>query len=401
MSPASGLIPAELARHTVESLYAEHGGQRAWSYWLVLAGVLGALAALPLAEVDVTVRAAGLVRPATERTELKVAVGGRVTRLLAHDNDRVAAGQPLVELDTHDLDERLARNRALQRERSDLVADLAALTAGYANGEARYPPGSTVNPPNGFMTSLLMRENAEFLARSDASRLAVAKTRVDLERAAGLSAKGIITRRELDDARYGAERAQADATLLIQQTLADWQARLRDEQTTLTGLISEEKRLREELTLGTVCAPATGTVQGLTGLTEGTYVLPGQSLGYVSPDDRPIVEVFVSPRDIAFVRAGQPVRMQIDAYPHTQWGLLDGTVESVAGDATGDGRQAAFKVVVRLAALELRLPSGAVGALRKGMTLTARFVVTRRSLLQLLYEDVSAWLDPQTGSAAS
>jgi len=38
-SPASpSLLPAQLARHTVESLYAEHGPQHPWTYWLVLGG---------------------------------------------------------------------------------------------------------------------------------------------------------------------------------------------------------------------------------------------------------------------------------------------------------------------------------------------------------------------------
>jgi membrane fusion protein, peptide pheromone/bacteriocin exporter len=393
MVTVSRPIPAELARHTVEGLCAEHRA-RPWTYWLVLTGAAGALAALPLLQVEVTVRAAGLVRPATERTELKAAMGGKVRCLRARDNDRVATGQPLVELDTRDLDERRARNRALQRERSELVADLAVLTTAYADGSEKAAPGNLT-------TSLLMRENAEFRARSDASRLAVAKTRSDLERAEILSANGIITRRELDELRYAAERARAEAALSAQETLAAWQARLRDERTALADLVSEERRLEEEQALGVVCSPAGGTVQGLTGLAVGTYVLAGQSLGYVSPEDRLIAEVYVSPRDIAFVRAGQPARMQIDAYPHTQWGLLAGMVESVAGDATMAGHQAAFRVVVCPSALELRLADGTAGPLRKGMTLTARFVVARRSLLQLLYGDAVSRLDPQAAPVPS
>ena len=45
--------------------------------------------------------------------------------------------------------------------------------------------------------------------------------------------------------------------------------------------------------------------------------------------------------------------------------------------------------------LNLHLRNGVTGAVRKGMTLTARFVVGRRSLLQVLYEDASHWLGPQ------
>jgi len=396
MSPAAKPVPADLCRHTVEGLYEEHRG-RPWLCWWLLSGLAGALGALPLLKVDITVRAPGLVRPATERTELKTAVGGRVARLLARDNDRVAAGQSLVELDTHDLDERLARNRALQGERSDLTADLGILTSAYGGGGSALPAGAAPHAVNDLRTSVLLRENAEFLARCDASRLKVAKTRGDLERAMILSEQGAISRRDLDEVRYGAEHAKVEAALLVEQTLAGWQARLRDEQSALTGIISEERRLREERALGIVRAPAAGTVQGLTGLAEGAYVAPGQSLGQVSPDDSPVVEVFVPSRDIAFIRIGQSVRMQIDAYPHTRWGLLGGTVASVAGDAISDGRQTAFKVVVRPAVLALRLPGGRSGAVRKGMTLTARFVVTRCSLFELLYQNLSDQLDPRTG----
>jgi dipeptidyl aminopeptidase/acylaminoacyl peptidase len=45
-------IPAVLAQHTVESLYAEHGRQRPWIYWSILLFCLGGFAALPLVKVD-------------------------------------------------------------------------------------------------------------------------------------------------------------------------------------------------------------------------------------------------------------------------------------------------------------------------------------------------------------
>lgn len=39
-------MPASLAEHTVESLYAEHGPQRPWIYWLVLILAIGVSAGL-------------------------------------------------------------------------------------------------------------------------------------------------------------------------------------------------------------------------------------------------------------------------------------------------------------------------------------------------------------------
>lgn len=405
MTPSSGLVPAGLAPDTVQSLYADHGTQRAWIYWLVLGGAIGALAILPLVNVNVTVRAAGLVRPATERTELKPAVGGRVDRVAARDNERVTAGQSLVELTTRDLDERLARNRALQHEQSSLVADLQRLTAARREEAAMEANFTAVPAPESmgdFATPWLAREFAQFAVQFEAGLQALTKTRAARDRIERLAAHGLATEQEHDDARYAVERMQSDQRLLIQQTMAGWQGRLREARTARDALVSEEKRLLEERTLAIIRAPVTGTVQGLVGLAQGTYVLPGQLLGYISPDDRLLAEAYVLPRDIGLVRTGQRVRMQIDAYPYTQWGLLEGEVESVAADSSANlnSTAPAYKIVIRPAAVALRLRGGLRGELRKGMTLSARMVVTRRSLLQLLHEDLSGWLDPQGNGAA-
>lgn len=420
------LLPAALAPDLVESLYAEHGTGRPWTYWVILLGVVAGLVALPLVDVDVTVRAPGLVRPATDRTELKAPAGGRIAAVMARDNDRVAAGQPLVAFATADLDERLDRNRALQREQTALIEDLdtlstaanvrVAVAAGERVGVAvDIPPavagaGAAIEPPPeirpGLRTAALGQEFAEFLVQMDSNRLAEAKGRVELARASALAAKGIATQRELDDARYAVERTRAEGRLLVQQALTRWQARQRDGVTSLAALVSEEKRLAEERGFAVVRAPVAGTVQGLLGLAAGGYVAPGQALGAVSPDDRLLVEVLVSPRDIGLVRVGQAVNLQVDAFHYTQWGLLRGEVAAIAADLNSVGgnggasgaeasSSAFFKVSVAPGATTLRLPNGVAGELRKGLTLTARFRVARRTLLQLLYDDVSAWLDPQ------
>ena len=188
------LHPAALAEQTVESLYAMHGRQRPWIYWLCLIGVGAALGVLPLLQVEVTVRAAGMVRPATERTELKSAIGGRIARVLAADNERVTAGQPLLELTARDAEERLARNRQLQREKSGLISDLAKLTANFAGLER----GADSGAPNAvatlaLKTPALAGSQAQFLTQWESGNLTLARSLAAFDRAAALEAKGIVT----------------------------------------------------------------------------------------------------------------------------------------------------------------------------------------------------------------
>ncbi|MBX3737594.1 MAG: HlyD family efflux transporter periplasmic adaptor subunit [Candidatus Didemnitutus sp.] len=386
----------------MESLRALHGGGRPWIYWLALTGVIVGLGSLPFVEVDVSVSAPGIVRPATERVELRLPLSGRIARVLAQDNERVTLNQPLLELATPDLDERLARNAALQAEKRALLTlldDLSAARLTEPNVLQMLDVGRAVESFAGLRA--LRQETTQLRVQIEAGRVAEAKARTELGRATALAEKGIATQRELDDARYALERVQAESRLTVEQVRTRWHGRREDEGVALDNLISEAKRLEAERALAIVRAPVAGAIQGLVGVSTGAFVNAAQPIANISPDDRLRVETLVSARDIGLVRVGQTVRLQVDAFPYTQWGLLEGRVAGVAADASSasSGSPPVFKVTIEPARPHLTLANGAVGALGKGMTVSARFITTRRTLLQILYQDASEWLDPQNHAA--
>jgi multidrug resistance efflux pump len=400
-SPESRLASAVLAGDSIESLLALHGRRRPWIYWVVLLACLGGLALLPVIQVDVMVRAPAMVRPATERVELRAPLGGRIARMHARENEVVSSGQALIEIATADLDERLARQAALLAEKETLQADLLALCREFS-GNLR--PDTSAQMPAPIITAALSQERSQLLMQAETIRLAAERARVELSRVSALQEKGLATRRELDDARYALERAQADGRLAEQQAVTRWAARQREEQLASQQIESERKRLMAERALAVVRAPVAGAVQGFQGWADGAFLSAGQSLGAISPDASLLVEALVSPRDIGHLRVGQAARMQIDAYAYTQWGLLDGVVTAIGADATTGGATGAppfFKVTVRPSAPELRLPTGTRGELRRGMTASARFLVARRTLLEVLWGDAASWLNPQEQGAMS
>ena len=386
------LIPAAFAENTVESLYAEMGAEQPWIYRLLLAGVVTALASLPLINVDVAVRAPGIIRSATERVELRPAVSGPIARVLVQDNEPVRAGQALLVISSADVDERLARNRAWQAERAGRIADLQQVTAWAVD-----QPSGRSEAPEALRTADLAREWAGYVAQRDADRLAETKAINEESRAGLLADKGIATRQELENAHYEVQRLRAESRLRQTQTLTRWQARLQEESTAQAELVSEAQRFVEEQARCTVRSPVTGVLVGFTGWSPGGFVGASQLLGAVSPDDTLLVETQVSSRDAGLVRVGQPVRLQIDAYAYTWWGTLDGVVTAIGGDALVGDRATppGFKVLIRPTATHLTLPNGARAELKKGLTLSARLLVARRSLLQLLYDESGAWLNPQ------
>jgi hemolysin D len=75
-------------------------------------------------------------------------------------------------------------------------------------------------------------------------------------------------------------------------------------------------------------------VQQLAISTIGGVVQPAQALMVIVPDEAEvIVEAQILNRDIGFVREGQPVRVKLEAFPFTDYGLIEGVVESISRDA--------------------------------------------------------------------
>ncbi|MEX6724283.1 HlyD family type I secretion periplasmic adaptor subunit [Sphingosinicellaceae bacterium M-36] len=87
-------------------------------------------------------------------------------------------------------------------------------------------------------------------------------------------------------------------------------------------------------------APVDGTVQQLGVHTLGGVVQPAQALMVIVPEQGDlIVEAQLLNKDRGFVREGQRVRVKFEAFPFTDYGLIEGRVEHISRDAVpGDGR---------------------------------------------------------------
>lgn len=119
-----------------------------------------------------------------------------------------------------------------------------------------------------------------------------------------------------------------------------------------------------------------------------------QALGEITPDTSLIAEIYVTTGDIGLLRTGMPVRIQVDAYNHNDWGVATGKIESISTDVIMNDGQPLFRVRCSIDQTYLQLKNGFQGELKKGMTFQARFIVNRRSLFQLLYDKVDDWLNP-------
>ena len=101
-----------------------------------------------------------------------------------------------------------------------------------------------------------------------------------------------------------------------------------------------------------------------------------------------IVECYVTPSELGYLRLNDVVKFQIDAFPHNQWGLASGKILHINYDLTMVQNTPMFKVICSLNETSLYLSNSICGNLRKGMTLAARFTLAKSTLFQLLFNEI-------------
>ena len=145
-----------------------------------------------------------------------------------------------------------------------------------------------------------------------------------------------------------------------------------------------------------ITAPVSGTIQRVQTLFDGTFFPAGQQLAEISPDGHLIAECYVAPKDVGYLRTGTTGKVQVSSFNYTEWGMLDTRVDEIFDDVTvsSDGTQSFYKVYCSLDKDYLSLKNGYKGYLKKGMVVNTNFLVTRRTVFQLLYDKINDWLNP-------
>lgn len=379
------LYPAEFVEDSIERHVSRHSRRSQAIYVAVLLLLVGALAALPLVRVGVSVRSAGILRPVTEKQELTAGAAGFAEDIRARVGQSVRRGDVLLALRAAPLEERLDLTAAQLGRVRDEAADLELLTGTAAVAGL---------DPRRFRTARYRQEHAQIGDELRENELREARARTELERSRELASRGLAPRTELEDREFQLSQVRAERGVLVERAQSRWQASLAAARAELRELESRREQLREERALYSVTAPVDGTVEELAPVAAGAFVQAGQKLAVISPASEIVAEVYVPPRDIGLLGPGTPVRLLVDAFNYNDWGVVTGRVEEISDDFLVVNQKPVFRVRVALDQSELRLRNGFRGRLRKGMTLQARFMVAERTLFQLLRDDVNDWLNP-------
>lgn len=382
------LFPPEIIENSQEVNFSKHSIESKVIYSTVVVFLIGVLCLLPFVYVDVGVRSQGVVRPVTELIKLSTPVSGHIQALYANENSSISRGDVFAIIGTPELSERLRYNEVLQRKLVMFLDDLTLL---------QHADSLTLVTSVELNTPRYRQAWLEFRQKLFNQRQEIDQLNRQLERETILLERDAISEMVLEETLFSRETANNQYKLLVGKQQNQWKGEEITYRNELDQLKSEHIQLRQELSRTEIRSPITGTVQNTAGIIQNSFVYANQVLGEISPDTTLIAEAYVSPKDIGLLWEEMPVRVQIDAYNQNQWGVVTGHIENISTDVIMNDGRPMFRVSCTLDQTFLELKNGFRGDIKKGMTFQVRFIVSRRSLFQLLYDKMDDWLNPSWG----
>lgn len=388
--------------------------------------------------VDMVAVAPGRLVPEGYVKIVQPAEPGVVKAILVSEGERVVAGQDLIHLDSSLSDaERSAllaefhsADLASRRAEAELTESTLERMADDPSGPFKEAVAQMAANERAYRDAIALEERVQAAARSDLSAATEIHDKIrdtlgyyvgEQKAFAELASRGHVGKlallekeravieheQDLRTQKHNIHRAEeeiAQSEKRLAQLASDRRRQLFAEKMATTPRL---ERARQELAKIdhrqrqlSLKAPQPGVIQDLATHTIGTVVSPGTVLMTLVPETgRLHAEVWISNRDVGFIKVGQPVRVKIDTYEFQKYGLLNGRIDYLAADSARsdlDSQESAepvsqnlsYKALIGLDSSELT-SAGVNLLLAAGMQVRAEILLGNRSVLEYVLSPIT------------
>ena len=354
-------------------------------YWVILLMCIISLVTLPFIKLDISIKSTGIIRPKDEKTELKSSISTVIDSIYFKEGDTVNRGDIIIQLRKENIAIKKTMNDFEINQRHHFIGDLMALTR-HTNFE---PPLLNI-----LSSPLYKQQCSRFIYALSEQNAQLKKVKKELHIDSVLNVDEVIAPKEMFDKQIEYERLIANIRATKEQQIATWQQELAKYELEKSQYENANRQLNEDSVFYSIKAPVNGVLQSFNKYYIGSLVQAGDVLAVISPQAELLAECYINPKDVGLLKIQQQCLFQVDAFDYNYFGILTGKILSIDNDYTILDNKPVFKVRCILDDKQLHLKNGFTGNIKKGMTLQTRFVVTRRSLWQLLFDKIDDWINP-------
>ncbi|QVL52893.1 MAG: HlyD family efflux transporter periplasmic adaptor subunit [Cyanobium sp. M30B3] len=340
--------------------------------WVLVGTAAAGVAWLALARTDEVVVAPGKLQPIGDVKTVQMPVGGVLEEMLVKEGQRVSQGEVLLRLDNEaTLDRRKATLDTIRSKEEQLQLKQLEMQRYFNLNDTE---------------QRTLRRNLELELNI-------------LDRLEQLQKEGAVQELQYLQQRNKVQEVRGELEKLAQDRKRQ-EAILRQSKAQLDGELADLRSKLTELSINIRYQDVRSPVDGL------VFDLKPTGPGFVAQGSEPVMKIVpfrdlqarveIESSDIGFVQVGKPVEISIDSFPATDFGVLEGTLESIGSDALPpDERHPTYRFPARVAlnSQQFRLKGGQILPLQVGMSLTANIKLRKVTYLQLLLGEFKSKTD--------
>ncbi|MGX2951073.1 HlyD family type I secretion periplasmic adaptor subunit [Ursidibacter sp. B-7004-1] len=347
----------------------------------------------PLEEVT---RGQGSVIPSSRDQIVQSIDPGIIQEIKVKEGDIVEKGQVLLVLDD-------TRSSAILRESQAKVSNLQAISA-RLKAEAQ---DTSLNFPESISAELKNREIAVYKANQKTlneaiAGLAASKKVLDREISIiqPMVSKGVMSEVELLKLKRQSLELNQQITERKNKYRSDASQELVRTESELAQALENMAVRADPVERAQLRAPLKGIVKNIRVNTIGGVIQAAQDILEIVPiDDKLVVQAYISPKDVAFIRTGQEAIVKISAYDYAIYGGIEGKVVLISPDTLQDERrpselklnpdQAYYRVLVETTRNNITDKTGNILEITPGMTATVDIKTGEKTVFQYLIKPIT------------
>ncbi|MEH1922307.1 HlyD family efflux transporter periplasmic adaptor subunit [Nostoc sp.] len=210
-------------------------------------------------------------------------------------------------------------------------------------------------------------------------QLAIAQSNEKLRNTAAVSQEELLGKITDNDKNIAGIDSQ------LTKVIVDNQKRIYEINSQIGEFDSKLVQAQQTLRYQKIIAPVDGTVFELKAKTAGFVVNASEPLLKLVPSDNLVAKVYITNRDIGFVKEGQKVDVRIDSFPFQEYGDIKGELIEIGSDALPPDQVYnfwRFSAKVRLNGQKLLINQRQI-PLQSGMSINANVKLRKRTIMSI------------------
>ena len=348
----------------------------------------------PLEEVA---QGQGRIIPSSREQIVQSLDPGTIQEMLVKEGDTVEKGQILLRLDD-------TRSSAILRESQAKVENLEAMVA-RLQAEAY---NTNLVFPDHISDELKKREEAAYVSRRRAMEEQVSGLRQSkdvLEQQIAISEpmvkRGVMSQVDLLRMQRDSHDLEAQITERQNRYTTDASNELVKTESELAQAKVNMAMRADPVERSQIRAPMNGIVKNIRINTIGGVVNAGQDILEIVPiEDNLLVEAYIRPNDVAFIRPGLPAVVKLTAYDYAIYGGLQGEVTLISPDTLSDEKHNAselklnmnnvyYRILVKTSGSHLVDKNGNEMPIIPGMVATVDVKTGEKTVFQYLIKPIT------------